>query len=360
MIPVLDVHCDALQRALDLGHLLEEETHGHFDFVKGRRGGLAAAVLTAWVDGSYAREPGSSKRRANALLDAADDLFARAPGAARRVLDPSELDALPEGVTGVFLAIEGGHAIEDDLAQLEHFAARGVRLMTLTWNNHLSWARSCQDGAEAGVPAGLSGFGREVVRRMEELDIVVDLSHAGERTFYDVLECATRPPLVSHSGCQALADHPRNATDAQLRALAARGGVIGIPFVTPFLDEAERAAEQAVRDTDAYRQLGEGRSATERSLLRGDLLHGEMAPFPIEHVVRHVLHALEIAGPEHVCIGADFDGIERRPAGLADASGYAALWDALGAAGVDETVLRGVAFGNARRILTRAGVTSHG
>lgn len=354
MLPIFDAHCDALQRALDLGHDLAGETAGHFDLAKAGRGGVRAAVLTAWVDGTYADEAGASKRRTNALLDAADDLFAASPDRIRRVDDPAELSAdNASGVVGCVLAIEGGHAIEDDLAQLDHYAGRGVRVMTLTWNNHLSWARSCRDGAGAGVPEGLSAFGREVVGRMGELGMLVDLSHAGERTFYDALECAAAPPMVSHSGCRALSDHPRNVTDDQLRALAERGGVIGIPFATAFLDDAERVTERAHRKTDAYLAV-EGRDATEQLLLQGDHMQSALPPFPIEHVVRHVLHALEVCGSEHVAIGSDFDGIDRRPAGLDDASGYPALFEALAERGVDARTLRAVAFDNAQRALVAA------
>ena len=349
-LPVFDLHCDALQRSLDMGHDLGGETPGHFDLAKAARGGVRAISLTAWIDSPFADEPGAAKRRTNALLDAADDLFERHPDRVRRVEGAADLRALPDGVVGCLLAIEGGHAIEEELAQLEHYAARGVRVMTLTWNNHLSWARSCQDGAPAGTPEGLSSFGREVVTRMGELGMRADLSHAAERTFYDALECEGPAPLVTHSGCKALSNHPRNVTDDQLRALAARGGVIGIPFATAFLDEKERAAEQAFRRTDAYRDAGRG-GATEAHMHHGDAIQSGLAPFPIEHVVRHALHALEVAGPAHVAIGSDFDGIDRRPAGLEDASGYPALLRALADAGVDDGTVAAVAYGNAARAL---------
>ena len=310
-------------------------------------------VLTAWIDGSYAGEAGAAKRRTNALLDAADDLFARHPESLRRVVDGADLvEPDPGRLMGV-LAIEGGHAIEDDLDQLDHYAARGVRVMTLTWNNQLSWARSCRDGAGPNVPEGLSDFGVRVVKRMGELGMLVDLSHAGERTFFDALEAAVAPPMVSHSGCRALSDHPRNVTDDQLRALAQRDGVLGIPFATAFLDEAERRAEQAFRETEPYKSAG-GDNATERLLLEGDAIQSGMPPFPLDRVADHVLHALEVAGPRHVALGADFDGIDRRPAGLEDASGYPALLEVLARRGVDEETLGLVAYHNAARAIAAA------
>lgn len=353
MRPVFDLHCDALQRALDLSHDLGGETPGHFDLAKAARGGVRAISLTAWVDGPYADQPGASKRRANALLDAADDLFARHSDRIRRVDDAAELASLPDGVVGCLLAIEGGHALESDPAQLAHYRARGVRVLTLTWNNHLPWARSCRGDVPAGTPEGLSDLGRDIVREMGEVGIVPDLSHAGERTFFDALECYDGAPLVTHSGCKALSDHPRNVTDEQLRALAERRGVLGIPFATAFLDDAEREVERAHRQTQAFRSI-QGAEPTEDLLLEGDAMLAQLPPFPLEHVVRHMLHALEIMGPEHVAIGSDFDGIDRRPAGLEDASGYPALLDALAERGVDEETVAGIAYGNAARLLTGA------
>lgn len=351
MRPVFDLHCDALQRALDLSHDLGGETPGHFDLAKAARGGVRAISLTAWVDGPYADEPGASKRRANALLDAADDLFARHPDRIRRVDDAAELAALPDGVVGCLLAIEGGHALESDPAQLAHYRARGVRVLTLTWNNHLPWARSCRGDVPAGTPEGLSDLGRDIVREMGSLGIVPDLSHAGERTFYDALECYEGAPLVTHSGCKALSDHPRNVTDDQMRALAERGGVLGIPFATAFLDDAEREVERAHRRTDAFASV-RAAEPTEELLLKGEAMLAQLAPFPLEHVVRHVMHALEVMGPEHVAIGSDFDGIDRRPEGLEDATGYPVLLDALAERGVSGAVLDGIAFGNAARVLS--------
>ena len=359
MRPVFDLHCDALQRSLDLGHDLGIETHGHFDFPRAVRGGVRAVSLTAWVDGSYAGEPGAAKRRANALLDAADDLFARHPNTIRRIDDATAIDALPSGVVGCVLAIEGGHALEDDPAQLEHYAARGVRVITLTWNNHLRWARSCRADAPAGTPDGLSALGRDIVREMNRLGIAADLSHAAERTFYDALEISDLPPLVTHSGCKAMSDHPRNVTDDQLRALAERGGVLGIPFATAFLDEDERATERAYRRNDATFESIEAASATERLLREGDTIQRGLGPFPIGHVVRHAIHALEIMGPDHVAIGSDFDGIDRRPKGLEDASGYPSLLEALAAKGVDEVTLGKIAYGNAQRVLSRTTAFAH-
>jgi membrane dipeptidase len=350
--PVFDAHVDALQRALDLGHDLTVRTPGQLDFERGREGGLGAVVLACWVDGSYAH--GSAVARADALLDAGHALLAREEARLVLVRTAAELDRVRDaGRVACLFGIEGGHAIDESIAQLERFAERGVRVLTLVWNNHLSWIRSCQPGAGAGVPEGLSDFGREVVGAMNRLGMVVDLSHAGERSFYDALQASSASPIASHSGCRALHDHPRNLTDAQLVALGAAGGVVGIVFHPGFLDAQARAEEVRVRAQVGYREIAD-ENGTARFLRQSEYVQRRAAPFAIERVVDHIEHALEFAGPEHVGLGSDFDGIERGPVGLEDVSGYPRLAAAMLARGFDEQTVRGVLGENFRRLFLRA------
>ncbi|MEZ6014695.1 MAG: dipeptidase [Planctomycetota bacterium] len=347
---VFDGHVDALQRSLDLGHDLAGRTPGHFDLPRAHAGGVGAVVLTAWIDAPFAATPGASKARAEAILAEGHALAAAAPAACMLVRNGRDLDrARSEGRVGVILGIEGGHALEDDPQNLEHFHGLGVRVLTLTWNNHLPWARSCQAGAGPEVPAGLSDVGRGIVRRMGELGMVVDLSHAGEQTFYDALDVPGPPPIASHSCCRALADHPRNLSDAQLRALAQRGGLLGVTFVTTFLDEVERAAEGVLRAEDGYRDLG-ALPLTEAMMRRGDWLQARMPAFPLDRVIDHVLHAVDLMGAEHVALGSDFDGIERRPAGLDGADGFPVLEAALAARGVPQADRAAILGGNLERV----------
>ena len=158
--------------------------------------------------------------------------------------------------------IEGGHAIEESLERLEHFFEGGIRVMTLVWNNHLSWIRSCRDGAGPEVPLGLSDFGRDVVRKMNSLGMLVDLSHASDQAFYDTLEISSRPVVASHSGCRAVNNHPRNLSDEQLKALAVNGGVVGAVFCTPFLDAECAAALVRLRESEAHNSIDEGHEAS--------------------------------------------------------------------------------------------------
>jgi len=321
-LSVFDAHVDSLQRALDLGHDLGRRGPGQLDLERGRAGGLGAVVLVCWCEPAYVPpERGGARARTEALLDCLHALVERHPERVRFARDGGELErANRSGRVAAIAGIEGGHSIEDSLETLEHFFARGVRVMTLVWNVHLCWIRSCQDGAGPGVPEGLSGFGRAVVRRMNELGMLVDLSHAGERAFFDALEAGERPAIASHSACRALHDHPRNLSDDQMRALAASGGVCGIVFVPGFLGAGGRA---------------DGVVTSER-------------------VLDHVVHAVEVMGVEHVGLGSDFDGTPTPPRGLEDASCYPVLAEGLAARGFAQDEVLAVLGGNLRRVFAAA------
>lgn len=351
--PVFDAHCDALQRDLDLGQDLGTRTPGHLDLVRGAEGGLEAIVLVCWCDPAWIAE-GAAARRTWDLLGAGHRLLARHP---ERVGWAGDAAALAEhraaGRVAATFGIEGGHSIEGSLETLERFFEAGVRVMTLVWNNHLDWIRSCQDGAGLGIPEGLSAFGRDVVRRMNELGMVVDLSHAGVRSFHDALEVSSAPVLASHSGCLALHGHPRNLSDDQLRTLGRHGGVVGMVFCTPFLDADARAEEVALRESAEYRAL-EGENGTALFLRQAEWMQQHATPLPMERVLDHLCHAVEVAGIESVGIGSDYDGIERTPQGLEDASCYPRLAAGMLDRGFSSAEVEAVFLGNVRRVFDAA------
>jgi membrane dipeptidase len=353
--PVFDAHVDSLQRQLDLQHDLGLRTQGHLDLVRGREGGLGSMVFVNWVDPKYiAPELGGAKRRTRELLREFHRLLRAHPGELAfagngRMLREARAQGLLAGIPG----IEGGHSIEESLDELVWFFERGVRVLTLVWNNHLAWIRSCQPGAGPEVPEGLSEFGRAVVRTMNELGMLVDLSHAGEKSFFDALEVTTRPVIASHSGCKVLHGHQRNLTDEQLRALKRNGGVVGIVFCVPFLSPAGQAEDARLRETEGYKSL-EGRNATELFLRQGEYLQEKAEPLPLEVVVEHIEHVVEVAGVEHVGLGSDFDGILRTPQGLEDASCYGNLVELLLARGFGEEDVLKICGGNMERVFAEA------
>lgn len=362
--PVFDAHVDSLQRQLDLGHDLGTRTRGHLDLERGRAGGLGSVVFVNWVDPKHVEAgPGCSYRRTVDLLREFHVLARRHPGSVAWAGNGELLgQARARGAVAGIPGIEGGHSMEESLDALHFFFEHGVRVLTLVWNNHLSWIRSCQAGAGASIPEGLSGFGREVVRAMNELGMLVDVSHAGERSFYDVLEASARPVIASHSGCRALHGHQRNLTDDQLRALADSGGVVGIVFCVAFLKDEAQQEDQRWREDPAYQAIT-GDNDTDVFLRQGEFLQRVAAPLPLATVADHVLHAIEVAGVDHVGLGSDFDGIGRTPQGLEDASCYGALAEELRARGLALEDLEKVLGGNMRRVFARAtgpGTSAHG
>ncbi|MFT5049339.1 MAG: membrane dipeptidase [Chlamydiales bacterium] len=361
---VFDAHVDSLQNAADLGQDLGAAGPGHLDLVRGKAGGLGAVVFVSWVDPSFIDAPaggagGSAGRggaflRTQHILAAFHGLLERHPqrlawAGNGSLLERARCDGRVAGIPG----IEGGHSIEESLEKLEWFFARGVRVMTLVWNNHLSWIRSCQDGAGAGVPAGLSEFGCDVVRRMNRLGMLVDLSHAGQRSFYDALDVSDAAPIASHSGCSALNDHPRNLDDAQLRALGQKGGVVGIAFCTGFLDQDARADEARLRDSAEYKAI-DSENETQRFLDQSVFLQARTKPLALARVIDHIVHAVEVAGVDHVGLGSDYDGIQCTPAGLEDASCYPNLIAGLLQHGMNEEHVEKILGGNMRRAFALA------
>ncbi len=349
--PVFDAHVDSLQRQLDLEHDLGVETPGHLDLVRGRRGGLGSVVFVNWVDPKHIDAgPGGARGRTVDLLRQFHALARRHPRTVRfagnaRMLEAAHAAGAVAGIPG----IEGGHSIEQSLDHLHWFFEHGVRVLTLVWNNHLAWIRSCQSGAGAHVPEGISAFGREVVATMNALGMLVDVSHSGERAFYDVLDASTKPVIASHSGCKALHGHQRNLTDDQLRALAAHDGVVGIVFCVAFLkDEAQREDER-LRASAEYKAIT-GRNDTDVFLAQGDFMQRAAEPLSLETVTDHIVHAVEVAGIDHVGLGSDYDGIGRRPQGLEDASCYGALAQSLFERGMHADEVAKIMGGNMTRV----------
>lgn len=353
---VFDAHVDSLQKSLDLGQDLGLEGPGHLDLERAAAGGLGSVVFVCWCHPSHIEKgPHGARDRTRGLLGEFHRLIARHPERVRFAGNGAALRAAhAAGCVGGIPGIEGGHSIEESLEQLEWFFERGVRVMGLVWNNHLSWIRSCQPGAGANVPAGMNAFGREVVRRMNELGMLVDLSHAGERSFYDALEAGAQPAIASHSGCKSLHDHPRNLTDEQLRELARHGGVVGIVFYPTFLSAEAQAEDVRLRKSEAYRSLCVGLGETEAWLRRSEWLQREARPLDADVVIDHICHAVEIAGVDHVGLGSDYDGIERAPRGLEHAGCYGLIAERLRARGFHGADVAKILGGNMQRVFERA------
>jgi len=259
------------------------------------------------------------------------------------------------GKIASLMGAEGGHSIRSSLGVLRALHALGVRYMTLTHNRNVPWADSATDEPASG---GLTDFGREVVAEMQRIGMLVDLSHVSPGTMSDALDTATRPVIFSHSSARAVTDHPRNIPDAILERLPANGGVAMATFVPMFVSvacrewELEAIAEAQRRGID-YRDLGS------RASLDDWVGANPMPSATIADVADHIDHMRELAGPDHVGIGGDFDGTEHLPAGLADVSCYPALFAELFDRGWSEADCGKLASGNILRVL-RDGVDAAG
>ncbi|HUT78404.1 MAG TPA: membrane dipeptidase, partial [Polyangia bacterium] len=264
-----------------------------------------------------------------------------------------------EGKLAAFLGLEGGYSIEGDIERLALLRDRGVRYMTLTW-----WGPDeLADGS--GAPPrwhGLSDLGRKAVVEMERLGITVDVSHASDETFSDVLEIASRPVIASHSGVRAVADHHRNLSDDMLRALAKNGGVVGIDFVASFLDAGHGKASDSLRaklkpELDRFARKyrkDPNRARKERWAFWGERARAELPPVPVDAVIDHIEHAVKVAGIDHVGLGSDFDGFSIGPTGLTDCSKLPLITEQLLARGFSEADAAKILGGNFLRVFGEA------
>lgn len=336
---VVDAHSDALYRLYTRGGDLGTPTQtAHVDIQKLRAGGVDLQFLAVWVPSRYVSEgendPDSSAIVADAIIDtfftqlernSADVGFAHSADEAREIHR--------SGKIALALGIEGGHVIENSLELLEHFYDRGVRYMTLTWMNSTDWAVAAREEPDVGPEReGLTELGRSIVSRMNDLGMIIDVSHVDKNTFHDVLDVSRKPVIASHSCAAALHHHYRNLTDEQLRDLAANGGVLCINFYPNFLDssyrqayniaEAEYEAEiDSIRSL--YRETDWGLYLQLRSRIISRKTSGHEVT--IDTIIDHIDHVVKVAGIDHVGLGSDFDGIDVTPEGMENASMYPRL-----------------------------------
>jgi membrane dipeptidase len=323
---VIDGHADTPQRFLDerfdLGNPLNG---GNFNLESARKGGLSAEFFAIWVE--PARYKGRYAHRTLELIDAVKQQVAKHS-------DEMELATSTEGIErahaqhkfAALMGIEGGHSIEDSLGLLRQYYALGVRYLTLTWTNSNGWADSSGDIDDPGVThtrEGLSEFGKDVICEMNRLGMMVDVSHASDRTFYRTLIVSRAPVIASHSAARALCDSPRNMTDDMLRAIAnpggadSKGGVVMVNFYSAFLSQAYRDAlikmrpeiDKVVADEQSQ-ATAEGRPFTcedEGKIRRSSM---DRIPRPPRSVlIDHIDHIAKVAGIDHVGLGSDFDGV---------------------------------------------------
>ncbi|WP_377643421.1 dipeptidase [Oryzobacter terrae] len=324
----------------------------HTDVPRLREGGVGAQFWSVFVPATLAGEAAVTATLEQ--VDAVRTMAARYPETFALATTRAEVEAAwASGRIASLMGAEGGHSIDSSLGTLRMLHALGVRYLTLTHNDNVPWADSATD---TPVHGGLSPFGREVVREMNRLGMLVDLSHVSADTMRDALDTTEAPVVFSHSSARAVCDHPRNVPDDVLERLPGNGGVCMVTFVPRFVSQAARDWALEVDDAAAAAGVDTEDAPTFEPWLAQWRVTHELPVVTLDDVVAHVEHVREVVGPGHVGLGGDYDGVDVLPQGLEDVSGYPRLLAALADRGWTDADLGALAGGNALRLLGDAEV----
>jgi membrane dipeptidase len=346
---IVDGHCDTPYRLhRHRVHLGEHDPEAQLDLRSLQESGITASFFAAYVPPHYAGRGAAAF--AYRLMDIIQAEVQRHADRLTFCVDAAGIRAAKrDGKAAIMIGVEGGHAIEDSLDTLHDFYVRGTRYMTLTHVNTNNW---CDSSGDAPRHGGLTGFGREVVRTMNDLGMIVDVSHISDAAFDQVIETTRTPVVATHSSCRTLCRHPRNMTDGMLRDLARNGGVCMINFFSAFISDevaqvimnAQRRVKEGNGTGGGTEELPDDRIDWDEYLKWFNTLGCPRAT--LDQVVDHVVHAAEVAGIEHVGIGSDFDGVPALPDGLQTAASLPALTDRLMQRGFSEEDVTRVLGGN--------------
>lgn len=350
---LLDSHCDTPSQILRLRDLSVDNEYAHVDFPKLRRGGVDGAFFALYTPASLSET--ESYIYASKLLEGVRRVLKFHKDKARLATCRSEAyENQSDGLFSIFLGLENGAAIGESLDRLYEFYDAGVRYVTLCHSRDNQICDSCAQGSRW---YGLSPFGKEMLRHMNRMGMLVDVSHISDNSFYDVLETSSRPVVATHSCCRALCDHPRNMTDDMIRELASAGGVIQINFYPLFLD----GGFKSVLDTSGIMSEGERieaefiadpASSTKRAAWnRVQEQLTALARPSFRLIADHIDRVVQLVGIDHVGIGSDYDGIEVTPLGMEDISKMPLLLEELRLRGYTESDLSKIASENFFRIL---------
>jgi len=358
---VCDTHNDIISTCIEKGYSFDQDLTGktHSDLNRMLNGGLDVQVFSIYCDGKQE----NPYQFANREIDTLYSWIKRNPAKMMLVSTPSQLDkAVKEHKLGCMMGVEGGHMIENDLNKLDSLYKRGVRYMTLTWNNNNSWATSAQyesgnQKKENVTPQkkGLSDFGIQVIKRMNQLGLMIDLSHTGEQTFWDAINNSTKPILVSHSDAFALCPVYRNLKDDQIKAVAKNGGVIDLNFYPAFLDSTVEPKLNAYykkhrEEKKALIQSGKKDFEADDIIAKKYSKEFEEMEVPFSLLFDHLEYIINLAGIDHVGLGGDFDGISITPKILTDVTKYPMITKELVKRGYSKADIDKILGGNFIRV----------
>jgi membrane dipeptidase len=353
---LVDTHNDAVSACLEKNVSLDQDLTGinHSDLKRFKQGGVDYQLFSIFCDGEKKNPYAWAMRE----MDTLDAVAARNPD--KMVVAKTWKDieqALKEGKLVAQYGVEGGHMIEDDINILDIFYKRGVRYMTLTWNNSNSWASSHADEKNPKYTGhkGLTAFGKQIIERMNKLGIIVDISHVGETTFWDAIKTTTKPVIASHSNAYSICSVSRNLNDDQIRAVGKNGGVIHLNFYSAFVDsnygkKASAFYKAHAKEVDSLVKAGKQRAYA--SVIVADKYKNESDAIKpdIEALMKHFDHIVKLAGIDHVGLGSDFDGIDSAPLQLKTVLDYPEFTKALIKRGYKDEDIAKVLGGNFLRV----------
>jgi len=354
---VVDTHNDILMKAADKGIVFDQNLNGktHSDLNRWKKGGLDVQIFSVYCDGALK----NSFAFANREMDSLDAVVARNPEKIMKVYHYAELlQAVKQHKIAAMFGVEGGHMIEDDLNKLDSLFKRGARYLTLTHNIAPSWATSAAD--ETSKPnlqhRGLTDFGKQVVQRMNQLGMMIDVSHAGDQTFWDVIAITTKPIIASHSSVYTLVPHRRNLKDEQIKAIAKNGGVIQINFNPGFIDSSFDKKETAFLKKHAAENDSLVKTGMDDFYVM-DYLYAKYAEEAnnirpaLSLLIDHIDYIVKLVGADYVGLGSDFDGINLTPQQLDDVTTYPLITKALIEKGYSRKDITKILGGNLLRVL---------
>ena len=330
---LVDTHNDALSNQLitkvDLG---KRQSTGNFDLPRAKEGGLDVQVFSVWCGDQYGN--GTAYKFANREIDSLNALIKRYPQKIKLVRTAADLEkVVAQKKLAAMIGVEGGHMIEDRLDYIDSLHNRGMAYLTLTWNNSTSWATSARDEvlhSDTLKHKGLTDLGKQVIKRLNKLGVMIDLSHPGEQTFKDVMALTTKPVIASHSCVYALDPHRRNLKDYQLKAIAKNGGVVFVNFYSGFVDSAYNAPHDAylVKYKTEMDSLVKIYNDYDLASIRLNVIHkteaNKLRP-PLSMLIKHIDYIVKLIGVDYVGIGSDFDGAESYPLELDSVLDYSKI-----------------------------------
>lgn len=344
---IVDTHVDLPERLIhEWVDISKRNVTGHVDYERMVEGGLDAPFMAIYIPASY-EGTGKGKALADSLIDMVESFETRWPDKFATVTTPDDVrNNFDKGIISLPMGIENGTAIENDISNLKHFYDRGVRYMTLTHSGNNSIGASSFDFDRTWD--GLTEFGEKVIKEMNRLGMMVDISHVSDSTFYDVLKITETPPVATHSSCRYYTPGmERNMGDAMIKALAEKGGVIMINFGTYFINGEYREKMDKAWDYVRENKL----TGDERNEFYVNYKKENNVPqSTVEEVAQHIKHVVDLVGIDHVGIGSDFDGVGDLPVGLEDASKYPNLIYELLKMGFDEEDIEKICSGNILRV----------